>query len=119
MKTLHDIKLEKQDLASKIKQLELTDDAKNLKKAKRSRVKLKQLNEYQMYLETNPSKEYLEKEVSKIFNLLLAIDKLYVLPENHEKLTKGVLSKLRKPFDDTHGVPKLKKQLAALKYLLG
>jgi len=119
MKTIHDIKLEKQDLVSEIKHLEFTDEVKNLSKAKRCRVKLKQLNEYQMYLETYPSKEYLEKEVSKIFNLLLAIDKLYILPKDHEKMMKGALSKLREPFDALHGVPKLKKQLAALKYLLG
>lgn len=118
MKTLYDIKLERENLYSEIKQLELTDEPKNLTKAKRSRVKLIQLKEYQMYLETNPSEEYLKKEVKRIENLLSAIDKLYILPKDHEKLTKGILSKLRKPFDDTHGVPKLKKQLAALKYLL-
>ena len=118
MKTVKDVQKEISDLSAEIELLDKEEDKKSIALRKRLRAKLPQLKQYVLYLETNPTKEYCEKEVARISNRINEISKLYIPPQQPERFTKGQLTAMKKAFEKNWDIPKIRKQLMAISYIL-
>ena len=118
MKTVKDVQKEISDLSAEIKLLDKEKDKKSIALRKILRARLPQLKQYVLYLETNPTKEYCEKEVARISNRINEILKQYVPPQEPERFTKSQLTAMKKAFEKNWDIPKIKKQLMAISYIL-
>jgi hypothetical protein len=118
MKTVKDVQKEMSELTAEIKILDRKDDKKSIAARKRLRARLPQLKYYILYLETNPSEDYCKKEVAKLTNRMDEILKQYEPPQEPERFTKGQLSAMKKQFEKLWEIPKLRKQAAAINYIL-
>lgn len=118
MKTVKDVQKEITELSEEIKDLDKYADKKSIALRKRLRAKLPQLRLYIAYLRTEPTEEFCKKEVKRLSHRIDEILKHYTLPENHERFTKTQLTAMRKSFEKGWDIPKLRKQLMAVSYLL-
>lgn len=87
--------------------------------AKKMRNMIPQLTQFLHYVETEPTEEYCKKEVARIENILDKIEKQYEPPVNKDRFTLPQLSAMKKNYNKLWDVPKLKKQLQAMYYILG
>lgn len=118
MKTVKIVQDEIDSVKAEIKSILRSDERKDVARKKRLRAKLPQLKQYLLYLETSPTKEYCEKEMDRISNRINEISKLYVEPENKDRFTKSQLSAIKKDFEKMWNLPKLRKQLTSILYIL-
>ena len=79
---------------------------------------MSQLNQFVLYLESSPTEEYLKKEAKNIKNKIADISNRYEEPLDTYGFTKSQLTTMRKLFEKQHNLPKLRKQLANIKYIL-
>lgn len=98
--------------------LDKSKDKKDKALAKKKRNKIPQLTQYLHYVQTEPTEDYCKKEIARIENRLDKIKKQYQPPVNEYKFTKPQLSAMKKNYEKTWDVPKLKKQLQAMNYIL-
>ena len=84
---------------------------------KRNKKKIEDYSLYLRYAETSPSEEYLKKEVVRITNRINLFSKEYK-PLDEEKFSKKQCSAHKKGYEKDMGVPKLKKQLTAILFIL-
>ena len=117
MKTAKQVKKEVENCKKEIEELMQYTDKKSVAQRKRLRAKLPRLKEYLMYLETNPAKDYVQKECDRLQNRIDEIFKLYKpLPES--SFRKSEITAHKKSFEKTWNVTKIRKQLAAINYIL-
>lgn len=117
MKTVKDVQKEIADIKSEVTKLDKSKEKKDIALRKRLRGKLPQLKQYVLYLETSPTKEYCEKEVDRISNRINEIMKLYI-PLDADRFKKGEISAHKKSFEKQWDIPKVRKQLMAISYIL-
>ena len=96
MKTVSDIKYEINDLIKEIKQLAGSKEKKDNSLRKRLLVKLSQLNQFVLYLESDPTEEYLKKEAKRIKNDIANIYSRYEEPISSHGFTKKQLTTAKK-----------------------
>jgi len=118
MKNANDIKKEISDLHAEIIFLDKSDDKKDVALRKKLRAKLPQLKQYLLYLETNPTREYLEKESARLSNRLNEIEEKHNPVRNPERFTRSQVSIMKKAFEREWDLPKIRKQLKAINYIL-
>lgn len=118
MKTINQLKEELLSVSNEILSLQKSNNKKDHRLSKHLRNKLPELKMYFNYLESKPSKAYCENERDRITNRINEISKFYELPKEPERFTKGQLSKMKKDFETKWDIPKLRKQLAAINYIL-
>lgn len=118
MKTIKSIQKEMEEVISEIKDAERSSDKKSISQAKRLRLKLSKLKFFEKYLKTNPTDDYCKKEILRIEERINKIIVLYEPPESPERFTKSRLTAMKREFEKGWEVPKLRKQLSALYYIL-
>lgn len=74
------------------------------------------LNECLMYLETNPSEEFVASEIERIEKKINNRMLDFALPE--DKVSKKEYSTLRTAHENKHEIPRLRTQVKMLRYLL-
>lgn len=79
---------------------------------------LARANEIKMYLETNPNAEFLNKEENRLQARYWAIMELRPEPAKGTDEKNPEFKKILKHWEDENGIPKLKQQLKAIKYIL-
>lgn len=102
-----------------IKEIEHRLKTEELKKSvsTKFRKRIQYLKHCVMYIETNPSPQYMKDEIKKVetkVNLRMA---QFVL-EGVEAMPKSVVSKLKREHEKKYEIPKLKEQIRTLKYIL-
>lgn len=102
-----------------IKEIEHRLKTEELKKSvsTKLRKRIQYLKHCVMYIETNPSPQYMKDEIKKVetkVNLRMA---QFVL-EGVEAMPKSVVSKLKREHEKKYEIPKLKEQIKTLKYIL-
>lgn len=112
MKQVSDIQKEITEVTMQIK--DLADFPKDVKKLKK---RLPVLLFLQQYLETAPTEEFLRKEVQRLSNRVKEVMKMYV-PLDPQHNMNAQISKHKREFEKIWEIPKIKKQIEALKYLL-
>ncbi len=117
MKTIKQIENQISQLVDEIESLEKGKVQKDLNIAKRLRKKLAELNEFKFFLKTNPTEEFLRSEKERLMARMAAIDKEYT-PLNPDEVMLSLCKQHRKDFDKIWDVEKIKKQLAAIEFLL-
>ena len=72
------------------------------------------------YLRTNPDQSFLEKEKGRLNKRIDLFKQAYIEPdrEHLEKMTGREASKLRIDYEKNMGIPKLRKHLRTINYLL-
>ena len=118
MKTTKIIQKEMDSVRQQINELEKYEDKKSISARKRLRKKLPELKQYFLYLETNPTKEFCEKEVERLSDRINEISKLYIPPKETAIFTKKQLSTMKTAFEKQWDLPKVRKQLMAVSYIL-
>lgn len=108
-------------LKQEIKQLENISSAEiaEMKPAvyKRHLKKMELLRHLVKYLETNPTKDFIEKDTTRLETVISA--KMLEFPvDDYHKLAKKEVDKLRKEHESKYGIGKLRTQLKTLRYLL-
>jgi len=90
------------------------------KEYKKAEKKLLYFKKLVLYLETNPKKEFIEKEIERISNIINSILESYVEPDDEHKkiMTKSSLTKMKKDYEKMHNVPKLRNFLSTLIYII-
>lgn len=91
--------------------------SKTSKDIRRLKLRLPLLRVCKMYVETNPSEEFIKKEIGRLTNRIDAFMKTYV-PLDETRFTLAVLKKHKKDFEKEMDMPKLKKQISALKFII-
>lgn len=74
------------------------------------------LKECLMYLETNPTDEFVAKELERLDYLINKCMGRFVIPEG--KIPAKEWSELRKEHENQYGIPSMRKQARILRYLL-
>lgn len=83
---------------------------------KRNKKKIEEYTLYLRYAETNPSKDYLEKEIARITNRINKFIELYK-PLEADKFDKKVCAAHKKDYEKEMGIPKLRKQLSTICFI--
>jgi len=83
---------------------------------KRNKKKIEEYVLYMRYAETNPTKDYLEKEIDRITNRINKFSELYK-PLDVERFDKKTCTTHKKAYEKEMGIPKLRKQLSALCFI--
>lgn len=84
---------------------------------KRNRKKIEEYTLYLRYVETNPDKDYLQKEIDRISNRINLLLKNYI-PLDEERFDKKTCSTHKKNYEKEMGVTKIRKQLSALTFII-
>jgi hypothetical protein len=79
--------------------------------------KLSYLKICKAYLESNPSEDFLKKEVGRIENRVNKIMELCI-PLDESRALKSDINKHKKAYESEMGIVTIKKQLSTLYYLL-
>ena len=117
MKTIDSIKKEIRATMDEILELNFQDDKKSLGKRKRLRSKLPQLRQYILYLETNPTKEFLQQEIKRLQGRIDEIMRQYI-PLDEDCYLKPAMSAHKKKYEKELDISKIKKQLTAINYII-
>ena len=112
------IKKVQQDIASTIEEIKTLDSYTHKAAIKRLKAKLPTMRLCVSYLRTSPSEEFIRKEAERLTDRISAIEKLYVSPPNADFIKKSQVNAHRKAHEKNWDIPKLKKQLAVIWYLL-
>lgn len=84
---------------------------------KRNKKKVDDYTFLMRYVETNPTKDFLKKEEERITNRINKFMETYVpLPE--ESFSKKQCAVHKKNYEKEMGIPKLRKQMTAINFLL-
>lgn len=68
------------------------------------------------YLHTEPTQEFLDKELDRISNRINGFMKTYI-PLDSERHTKATCTFHKRNYEKEMGIPKLRKQLTAINYI--
>lgn len=104
MKTLTDIKKIMLDISN--------DQPRGWKK------RYKELMEIKMYIESFPSSEFINKELDRLQNRFYMIIELQPEPAQGSDYKNPEFKKIFKKWEDENDLPKLKKQIKNLKFIL-
>lgn len=85
------------------------------KELKAARKRAQFLSQVKKYLETQPREEFVRKELHRLADKIEIVKDAFSLPQD---LKVKEATKLRKEFEKTHEVPKMKAQLKTLQYIL-
>jgi hypothetical protein len=89
------------------------------KSQKKDLVKMKKRIEYlkviRHYLETKPSSDFLNKEIDRVENRINLILSHF---SHSEQADQFVVKELKKEYEKEHEIPKLRKQVRALRHIL-
>lgn len=83
---------------------------------RRNKKKIADLKFYVNYLHTEPTQEFLDKELDRINNRISGFMKIY-LPLNIDHNTKAACTAHKKSYEKEMGILKLRKQLTAINYI--
>jgi len=83
---------------------------------KRNRKKIEEFTLYLRYAETNPSEDYLKKEIGRITNRINLFSEKYV-PLDETRFDKKTCTAHKKGYEKEMGVTKLRKQLSTLCFI--
>ena len=83
---------------------------------KRGKKKIEEYTFFMRYVETNPTKEFLEKESDRLCNRINLLSE-NLRPIGETNMSKSVYSKYKKDYEKGLDIPKLRKQLAAVNFL--
>lgn len=116
MRTANDINTEVMDLRGII-----ASEATTAVQARRAKKKIEYLNQCLLYLSTDPSETFIKREINRISN---QIETAYASIESWLSSQKIAVKKLpeekrKRLFEKEAGIPKLRKHLKNLKFLLG
>lgn len=106
MKTIAELKQRIADITA-----EIQDEPKASKRNK-LRKEVTIINDAIIYLELNPNESYVSREIEKLKNKIQQVKAGFKIDK--ENLTKSFISKLRKQYEDKHGMSKFKDQLRFL-----
>jgi hypothetical protein len=112
MKTLEEIN---QDIRNV--ELEMMDGTTPKRRYKTLETKLKLLRQIKMYLETNPSEEFIELEINRINTYISSKQSQFEYWKKNVCPQHVDTNKRKALFEREVGIPHLKKQLKTLKYL--
>lgn len=115
MKTIKKLQSEIDDKLSDINNYNKSNDPKIKKKLKPAKLRLAYLKMCMMYVESQPTVEFIMKERDRLSDRVTAFLNVYEEPKN---VTGTLGAKHRKDYEREMGIPKIRKQLTALKYLL-
>lgn len=118
MKSVKQVQKEIEEISIEIRILDKSKEKRDISAAKRLRKKIPQLKEYVLYLKTEPTEDYCKKEVARISNRINEIMKLYE-PLDAERFMKSQVTAHKKQFEKMWELPKIRKQLMSISYLLG
>ena len=118
MKTEKILKKEINEVLSGIEKCGKILSKENSRLEKRLKKKLQYLKLCLLYVETHPKKEFLEKEKERLIHRVALIQDQFILPENHERMAKSELTKIKKQFESKMEVPKIKTHLSTINFLL-
>ncbi|MES2287409.1 MAG: hypothetical protein V4547_17075 [Bacteroidota bacterium] len=83
---------------------------------KRNRKKIEEYTLYLRYAETNPSEDYLKKEIDRITNRINKFTELYK-PLDETAHDKKKCAAHKKDYEKEMGIPKLRKQLSTICFI--
>lgn len=115
MKTTKELKSEMKEVLEAMEFQKKKDDKKSANAIKRLKAKLDYLKMCLLYIESNPSVEFIIKEKERLTNRINAFMELYKVPEDWGKTMK---SNHRKAYEKDMGIPKLRKQLSTIHFIL-
>jgi hypothetical protein len=116
MKTIEFFKQKNRDLEEKIMGLQESEEKSDIRDIKNMTKEI-QMNRLRiMYLETKPTEEFINSEISRIQKKVDLIWSLYT-PLDETKLPKSMVSKHRKEYGTKMDVYQLSEQLVELMYL--
>ncbi len=108
MKTAREVEKEIDDLI-------VSGKSSDEKERKKITERVKWLMPILMYLEANPSEQFVDIELRKAENKMKAINSRFVPPDN---VTGKVVGELRATFNKEYGVLAIKKHIKNLKFIL-
>ena len=108
MQTVKGLNRQIESVSDEIKQSEKSADPKYKRAAKRLRRKVSYLRICLKYIETNPTVEFMKKEQDRICNRINKFIDLYDINQHGNK----------KGYEKEMGIPKLRKQLSLINFLL-
>ena len=115
MQTEKQLKKEIDNILSEIKEAGKIDSKESGKLERKLKKKLQYLKTCLLYLETRPTKTFLEKEKDRLLNRINLIQKQLEIPEN---VARSEATKIRSKFEKQWDVPKLKTHLSTINFLL-
>lgn len=115
MKTIKILKSEMEDIKSDMKREKEADTKESLNRYKKLNAKLSHLKLCLMYLESEPTVEFITKEKDRLTNRVNKLMDLYVEPVGWLKTLK---LRHKRDYEKEMGIPKLRKQLSTLYFLL-
>lgn len=86
------------------------------KELKRLKAMLPTLKSAILYMETNPSEQFLINEKNRVNRMIN--NRMDSFPEPLQEVSLSVLKKAKKEFEKEHEIPKLRTQLKMINYLL-
>lgn len=102
-----------------IKEIEHRLQTEELKKAVNTKLRkrIQYLRHCIMYIETNPSPQFIKDEIKKVETKIDLRMNQFVL-DGIEQMPKSVVAKLRREHEKMYEIPKLKEQVKTMKYIL-
>ena len=102
-----------------IKEIENRLNTEELKKAvsTKLRKRILLLRQCAMYIETNPSPQYMKDEIKKIETKISLRLENFTL-EGVGAMPKSLANKLRREFEKEYDIPKLRQQVKTIRYIL-
>jgi len=112
------IKSEMQTAKDLLSQPKLDDEVAKRQRGiiKRGKKKIEEYTFFMRYIETNPTKDFLEKESTRLCNRINLLSE-NLKPIGETNMSKSVYSKYKKDYEKELDIPKLRKQLAAVNFL--
>lgn len=124
MKTIDFFVEKNQELMQKILEIQEVAKEKDAKEAKKDLREVKRLTEEVqtnrkriMYLETNPSERFINSEIERLDKKIAKIWSLYT-PLDSEMYPKSLVTKHKKEYAASMGIPQLSEQLVELMYIV-
>lgn len=115
MKTIQTLKSEMEEVMSEMKHEKEVDTKESINRYKKLNKRLCHLKICLLYIESDPSIDFVKKEKDRVTNRInLFMDK-YVTPEGWGSSMK---SKHKRDYEKEMGIPKLRKQLSTLHFIL-
>lgn len=102
-----------------IKEIENRLNTEELKKSvsTKLRKRITHLRKCKMYIETNPSTQYMNDEIKKIETKISLRLACFIL-EGVDAMPKSLVNKLKREFEKEYDIPKLREQVKTIRYIL-
>ena len=115
MKTIKKLQSEMDSVKSEIENYQKIDTPENIRRVKKCRTRFSHLKWCKQYIESNPTQAFLEKERDRLSNRINKFLENYIEPV---MANKSEATKEKKAFEKDMGIPKIRKQLTAINFLL-